>query len=130
MTVEVPPEARCFLEKYRNKAPDSPYLFPILKGSVTNDWALRENYLGQLRRFNDRLGELAGRLFSGSVKLSSYTPRHTWATLMFHAGVSVGLISEAMGHSSIQVTENYLKPFGNERVNKANKDLIDSILQL
>ena len=61
------------------------------------------------------------------VKLSSYTPRHTWATLAFHAGVSIGIICKALGHSSIKVTETYLKPFENEKVDAANDELIISV---
>jgi hypothetical protein len=31
------------------------------------------------------------------------------------------------GHSSLRVTETYLKPFGNELVDKANRQLIASV---
>ena len=55
--------------------------------------------------------------------------RHTWATLSFHLGIPVGIISEALGHSSVRVTETYLKPFENERVDKANDKLIISVIK-
>jgi len=32
-----------------------------------------------------------------------------------------------LGHSSLRVTETYLKPFGNELVDKANRQLIASV---
>ncbi|MCE8447111.1 tyrosine-type recombinase/integrase [Phocaeicola dorei] len=57
----------------------------------------------------------------------TYTARHTWATLAFHAGVPIGIISKALGHSSIKVTESYLKPFENEKVDVANDELIMTI---
>ena len=57
----------------------------------------------------------------------TYTVRHTWATLAFHSGQPVGIISQALGHSSLRVTETYLKPFGNELVDKANRQLIASV---
>lgn len=53
--------------------------------------------------------------------------RHTWATLAFHIGMPVGIISQSLGHSSIKVTETYLKPFENELVDKANRELISSV---
>lgn len=56
-----------------------------------------------------------------------YIPRHTWATLAFHAGMSIGIISKALGHFSIKVTETYLKPFENEKVDAANEELIISV---
>ncbi len=58
----------------------------------------------------------------------TYTARHTWATLAFHAGVNIGIISKALGHSSIKVTETYLKPFENEKVDIANDELIISVV--
>lgn len=57
-----------------------------------------------------------------------HTPRHTWATLAFHAGVNIGIICKALGHSSIKVTETYLKPFENEKVDIANDELIISVV--
>lgn len=56
-----------------------------------------------------------------------YISQHTWATLAFHAGMSIGIISKALGHFSIKVTETYLKPFENEKVDAANEELIISV---
>lgn len=72
--------------------------------------------------------EKIATLLLPDVKLSSYTPRHTWATLAFHAGVNIGIICKALGHSSIKVTETYLKPFENEKVDIANDELIISVV--
>ena len=46
---------------------------------------------------------------------------------LFHAGMSIGIISKALGHFSIKVTETYLKPFENEKVDVANEELIISV---
>ena len=54
----------------------------------------------------------------------TYAARHTWATTAFHTKVTVGVISNALGHSSVKVTETYLKPFENEALDKANKKII------
>jgi len=55
--------------------------------------------------------------------------RHTWATLAFYSGIPIGIISKALGHSSIKVTETYLKPFENEKVDAANDELIMSVVK-
>ena len=102
MTVRIPQEAAWLMEKFKNTNPGSIYLFPILDG--------QSSYLSALRNFNRKLEKIAALLLP-DVKLSSYTPRHTWATLAFYSGVSVGIICKALGHSSIKVTETYLKPF-------------------
>lgn len=129
MTIEITPEAVEFLEAFGDKSETSPYLFPVLNGTLTDDAEVYAGYLHELRRFNLDLEKLAELVFSGSVKISSYTARHTWATLMFHMGIPVGIICEALGHSSIRVTETYLKPFENEKVDKANKKLISGIMK-
>lgn len=138
MTVRIPKEAEELMEEFRNSNPDSIYLFPILdgeseeeeqdrkNGKVKKDKELYTDYLRALRNFNLKLQRIAALLLPG-VKLSSYTPRHTWATLAFHAGVSIGIICKALGHSSIKVTETYLKPFENEKVDAANDELIISV---
>lgn len=56
-----------------------------------------------------------------------YMSRHTWATLAYHIGMPIGIICQALGHSSIRVTETYLKPFENEKVDKANRKLISTV---
>lgn len=57
----------------------------------------------------------------------TYVARHTWATLAFYMGIPVGIICQSLGHSSVRVTETYLKPFENERIDKANRKLISSV---
>jgi len=126
MTVEIPKDAAGLIRKYRDRNPDSIYLFPILNAMQESGWELYKYYQDALRRFNKSLGRLACTLLPG-VKMSSYTARHTWATLALYAGIPIGLISQSLGHSSIRVTEAYLKPFENERINKANKQLIASV---
>ncbi|MCE8633252.1 integrase [Bacteroides fragilis] len=59
----------------------------------------------------------------------TYWARHTWATLAYYQGTPVGIISEAMGHSSVRVTETYLKPFGNKRIDRENNKLISSVVR-
>ena len=54
----------------------------------------------------------------------TYVARHTWATTALHTRVAVGVISNALGHSSVKVTETYLKPFENEALDRTNKKII------
>ena len=54
----------------------------------------------------------------------TYSARHTWATLAYHSGTPLGLISQSLGHSSIRVTMSYLKPFDAEVIDKVNRQVI------
>ena len=57
----------------------------------------------------------------------TYAARHTWATMAYHCEIHPGIISEAMGHSSITVTETYLKPFSNRKIDEANQRVISFV---
>lgn len=126
MTVCIPKEALPLLKEFKDKDDASLYLFPILNDAPEGEDALYGYYQRALRNFNKMLGALAKRLLPG-IKISSYTARHTWATLAYHLGMPVGIICQALGHSSVRVTETYLKPFENEKVDKANRKLISTI---
>lgn len=126
ITLRIPREALPLLKEFKDKDETSLYLFPILNAAPEGDDALYECYQKALRNFNKMLRVLAKRLLPG-IKISSYTARHTWATLAYHIGMPIGIICQALGHSSIRVTETYLKPFENEKVDKANRKLISTL---
>ena len=126
MRVELCPEALRLLRKYGKENPDSPYLLPILGADTPGGWELYKDYQDALRHFNRDLARAMEFLLPG-VRVSSYTARHTWATLAYHMGLPLGVISQSLGHASIRVTETYLKPFENERLDKANKQLIAAV---
>ena len=121
MVVDVPPDAFRLLQKYRNRA-ESEYLFPILNEASPGKERYHL-YQDTLRRFNRELARLMKKLLPG-VSVSSYTARHTWATLAYHSGTPLGLISQSLGHSSIRVTMSYLKPFDAEVIDKVNRQVI------
>ena len=130
LMVSVPKEAEPLLRACANHDPESPYLLSILEGDGKSyEPGSRGEYLRYqqvLRVFNRRLGQLSGVLGLG-CKLSSYTARHTWATLAFRKKCPVGMISNALGHSSIKVTETYLKPFEQEELDKTNRMIISYV---
>ncbi len=57
-----------------------------------------------------------------------HTARHTWATIAFHQETPVGVISRGLGHSSVKVTETYLKPFGDREVDRTNRKILNYVL--
>lgn len=125
LSVTLTTEAMFLLQRYMNRDVVSPYLFPILRSGEGTEEAYREYQL-VLRGFNHQLA-LLGELLGIKGKLSSYTARHTWATTAYYCEIHPGVISEAMGHSSITVTETYLKPFHSKKIDDANRRIIDFV---
>lgn len=125
LSVTLTPEAMALIRECKDHNPNSPYLFSILSSPEGTQEAYREYQLA-LRSFNQKL-MLLGKLVGMEGKLSSYTARHTWATTAYYCEIHPGIISEAMGHSSITVTETYLKPFHNKKIDEANKKIVDFV---
>lgn len=127
LVVKLTPEAAELIRRCADRHPGSSYLLDILweggKGFRRGSLEEYRRYQTVLRNFNLRLRQLAAMLGISS-DVSSYTARHTWATTAFHTNCSVGVISNALGHSSVKVTETYLKPFENEVLDKTNKKII------
>ncbi|MEO5118387.1 site-specific integrase [Bacteroides ovatus] len=125
LAVTLTPEAMRILKRYMSRDSSSPYLFPILSSREGTKEAYREYQLA-LRNFNRQL-MLLGEILGLGNRLSSYTARHTWATTAYYCEIHPGIISEAMGHSSITVTETYLKPFQNKKIDEANKRIVNFV---
>ncbi len=125
LTVMLTPEVMQLIRMVADRNQDSPYLFPILQSEEGSEAAYRE-YQSALRTFNRRLSALKQSIGMKSA-LSTYAARHTWATMAYYCEIHPGIISEAMGHSSITVTETYLKPFNNKKIDEANRIVISFV---
>ncbi len=123
ITVKVEPQAMQLIERLRNRKADAVYLFPIL--SKTGAEAYRQ-YQSALRRFNASLKKLAV-LAGVACPLSSYAARHSWATIANYNNYSQELICNAMGHSSVKVTETYFKPYTDDRIGQMNQEIISKV---
>lgn len=47
-------------------------------------------------------------------KITTYVARHTFSTVLKRSGVSTEFIQEALGHTDMKTTENYLDSFEKE----------------
>nr|WP_320948455.1 site-specific integrase [Bacteroides intestinalis] len=125
LTVMLTHDAMKLIHAMAETETNSPYLFPFLSSPEGTEAAYQE-YQSSLRVFNYRLSILK-KYTGSSAHLSTYAARHTWATMAYYCEIHPGIISEAMGHSSIKVTETYLKPFQNEKIDNANSRVISYV---
>lgn len=119
LCVNLMPQARQLIERYRSREESSPYLLDILT-PTSSDREAFDDYRHCLRKLNFNLSRLPVLLGMGEIKVSSYTARHTWATLAKYCQVPEEVISEGLGHSSLEVTRTYLKSFEGEELSQAN----------
>ena len=74
-------------------------------------------------KVNPCLAEI-GKMAGLETHLTTYTARHTFATVLKRSGVNIAIISESMGHSDIATTQIYLDSFENSQIDEAMKNLL------
>jgi site-specific recombinase XerD len=62
-----------------------------------------------VRRVNRKMKYIGEQ--TGTGKISTYTARHSFATVLKRSGTNVEYISESLGHADLKTTENYLASF-------------------
>jgi integrase len=105
----ITPEMQQIIDKWGNadKSPDN-YIFPFLKGTETPmQEKLRIKYV--INQTNLKLHKIEKAL--GIENLTTYSARHSFATILKNNGANINYISEALGHSNIKTTTTYLSSF-------------------
>jgi integrase/recombinase XerD len=97
------------------------YIFDVVR---SNDPAVQATQIrDELRRYNRTLKEI-GEMCGLTTPLTSYVSRHTYATIAKRRGVPTAVISEALGHSSEEVTQIYLDSFEQSTLDEFHKIVI------
>lgn len=110
ITIPLTIEAARVIDKWGNKGynPEN-YVFPILKHGI-DPMQERRTVVDETAKINRTIKKIASTLnIEGSI--STYTARHSFATIMKRSGVPVSAISDFLGHSDTSTTENYLAGF-------------------
>jgi len=115
-------DIKYIIKKWGTKAKDeNEYLFPILSKGLSPE---RERQLIQqfTRLINDHMNNIASELgIEGDV--TTYAARHSFATILQRSGASISFISEALGHTNVKTTQNYLAGFEDESKKEVTKAL-------
>lgn len=121
--VIITPEMQEIIDRIGNPSSGgNVYMFPILSDSSSNakKHIRIKSFTRCLNKFMTRIGEELG-----IGKVTSYTARHSFATTLKRSGVNIAYISEALGHTNLQMTETYLASFEREERQKNAQILVD-----
>ena len=105
-------QASQIIERHGNKPADGDsYIFPILYQGITpnDEYRLIQQ---TVRNINDNMTNICKD--KEIDRATTYTARHSFATVLKRSGASVEFISESLGHKSKQTTMNYLANFEDE----------------
>lgn len=110
ITVFLNEDMKEIIRKWGNP-PSSPrdYIFPILQHNITplRQYTLIQNVVSVI---NDCMKRILKDL-KIEKKATTYVARHTFSTVLKRSGASTEFIKEALGHSNLKTTENYLDSF-------------------
>ena len=119
ISLKLHPKIKAILRRYPSPA-SSPYVLPIIKRPGCNE---RTQYENALRYANLNLKTIA-KLAGVESNISTYTPRHTWASIAKQRQVNLSTISDALGNENESTTQIYLATLDNSHVDRANESII------
>ena len=105
----ITPEMQTIINKWGNTdiSPNN-YIFPFAKG--TEDPFEKVKLIREIvTECNQILRKITNA--TGIPRITTYSARHSYATVLKRSGVNIAYISESLGHSNITITENYLASF-------------------
>lgn len=83
---------------------------------MTDEEKITKRIADVTRRVNLHMEKIGEALNLGH--LNTYVARHSFASVAMWEGVPIGYISQSLGHSSINTTEEYLEQFKPEERRK------------
>lgn len=124
LNIHIEPCIEKIIRRYEESTGNSSYVFPMLTSENAEEAFTQ--YQTALGYYNRKLKELA-KLTGIKIPLSSYTPRHTWATTARNHNVPLSVISAGMGHSSENTTQIYLATLDNSIIDQANRNILAAL---
>lgn len=111
----ITPEMQKIIDRWGNPPNPDSLIFPLLK--PTDDPLMHKKRTKDLtKRINEHMKVIGEKL--GIDGISTYTARHSYATVLKRSGANIAYISESLGHNSLKTTESYLASFEKEERQK------------
>lgn len=104
-------ELQKIITRWGNKPQPENYIFPYLKGKEDAEKTKRITK-DLTKRINERMKKIGNHLKIGDI--TTYTARHSFATVLKRSGANIAFISESLGHNDLKTTESYLASFEKE----------------
>lgn len=111
----ITPSMQAIIDRWGNPHTPNGYIFPILKEKDTEAQKIQRGrtFVTAMNINTKKLGQMLG---IGNI--TTYTARHSFATVLKRSGANIAYISESLGHSNLKITENYLASFEREEREK------------
>ena len=118
------PETLEIIEKWGNKDRDPEnYIFGIIDKN-DDPQKVHDKVKQTFRRINEHMKKIGSSL-GIDIKLTTYSARHSFATVLKRSGAPMEFISESLGHKDLKTTENYLDSFEDDMKESYQKQLLN-----
>lgn len=121
---EIPKPAMEILRHY-NKQSYNKYLFPLLLNEKMTNQQIENRGHKKLGEINTALKEIMEHL-KISKRITFYTARHTFATLLKFKNISIDFIGQSLGHSDIKTTQTYLNKLPSQKLDLIIQNAFDN----
>lgn len=132
VSVKLHDKLKQLIQHYINN--DTPYLFPLLKAELLIDKTGIQTNESEVERLNKVEGQNA--IVNKSLKiiaaaagiqtnLSAHIARHSFAQHLKEAKVHINVIKDALAHSSVAVTERYLRALDDSTIDNEVNQIYD-----
>jgi integrase/recombinase XerD len=117
ISVALKPETMDIIKKWGQPSiSKDAYIFPHLKPKMGAEGE-RAIYQQLTKTINKYMKRISSEL-NLDKEVTTYFARHSFATVLKRSGAKIEMISELLGHSSVDITENYLDSFEREQIQK------------
>lgn len=101
------PAMERIIKEYRNPDKNN-YIFPFLTEGMTPA-EMRVRIQDVTKRINKRMKAIGEALNYGNI--TTYSSRHSYASILKHNNINIAFISESLGHADMKTTKAYLSSF-------------------
>lgn len=117
-TISITNEIQSIIDKYKGEL----YLFPIIK---TNHKNTKYSIRLFTKYVNKHLKLIAKKI--NIPRITTYYARYSFSSLARESGISIELISQALGHGDLKTTEIYLNSFSNDKLDNITEKILSNL---
>lgn len=124
--IKILPQVREIIDYY-STAQFQNYLLPIINRKVKSEQE-RLRLIKDRTRFANKYLKRMAELIETQETITTYTSRHSWATICKKLGFSIEIIAECLGHEyGNKTTAVYLDTFDQEVIDATNNSVANSL---
>lgn len=121
--ITILPPVRDILNYFQENSNVTKYVFPLLLRDNMTPIQIENRKKKTLSKYNKDLKEIAS-ICNIEKTLTSYVARHSFANSLKQMGVATDIISEALGHQNMAITQAYLKELDSSVLDEASALLL------